>query len=84
MLRVVGGPWSPARPGSCASRDNTPDEVRDLAIEMLDRLDGRLSYDADDEARQARFRALFRPVHYSYGALSRVGGAFLRKHDHLL
>ncbi len=64
--------------------DNTPDEVRDLAIEMLDRLDGRLSYDADDEARQARFRALFRPVHYSYGALSRVGGAFLHKHEHLL
>jgi putative glycosyltransferase (TIGR04372 family) len=64
--------------------DNAPDEITDLAIEMLDRLDRRLVYDAADEARQQRFRALFRPVHYSHGAASRIGSAFLRKHERLL
>jgi len=64
--------------------DSTPDEIRDLAIEMLDRLDGRRADDAGDAERQARFRALFRPEHYSHGALSRVGSAFLRKHADLL
>jgi len=63
--------------------ENSADEVRDLALEMLDRREGRASYLADDERRQARFRALFRPGHFSYGSAGRVGRDFLRKYEHL-
>jgi putative glycosyltransferase (TIGR04372 family) len=38
--------------------ENTPDEIHDAVCEMLDRLDGNLADDQDNERRQARFRAL--------------------------
>lgn len=60
---------------------NTPEEILALTREMLERLEGRAVYTADDEARQARFRALFAKGHYSYGAASRIGRDFLRKLD---
>lgn len=63
--------------------ENRADEVRDLALEMLERLEGRASYSPDDERRQARFRALFRPGHFSHGSAGRVGRDFLRKYEHL-
>jgi putative glycosyltransferase (TIGR04372 family) len=59
-------------------RDNTPEEIRDLALEMLDRLEGTAAYTEDDEQRQADFAALLRPGHYSYGSVARVGRDFLR------
>lgn len=57
-----------------------PEEVRDVVVEMLDRLDGTAVYSEDDEARQAEFRALFREGHYGYKAGGRVGRDFLRAH----
>jgi putative glycosyltransferase (TIGR04372 family) len=60
--------------------DNSADDVRDLALEMLDRLDG-IRADGDEEDRlQEQFRSLKRPEHFSYGAAGRVGDAFLKKH----
>jgi len=63
--------------------ENSADEVRDLALEMLERRRGRWRDSAEDERRQARFRALFRPGHFSYGSAGRVGAEFLRKYEHL-
>ncbi|MBI1175199.1 MAG: TIGR04372 family glycosyltransferase [Sideroxydans sp.] len=64
--------------------DNTTEDIRDLALEQLDRVEGRLTYDPVDEALQAKFKGLMRPGHYSYGSDSRVGRAFLKKHVALL
>ncbi len=61
--------------------DNTPEEILALCLEMLDRLAGTAAYSAEDEARQAAFRALFRRGHYSFGAASRIGRDFLRALD---
>jgi putative glycosyltransferase (TIGR04372 family) len=63
--------------------ENTADEVRDLALEMLERVEGRVRYSPEDERRQARFRALFRPGHFSHGSAGRVGRDFLRKYEYL-
>jgi len=64
--------------------ENTPEDIRDLALEMLDRKAGRLSYTIEDELLQKRLKLLINPTHYSFGAMSRVGGEFLRKYEHLL
>jgi putative glycosyltransferase (TIGR04372 family) len=61
--------------------NNTPDEILALTREMLERLDGRAVYTAEDEARQEKFRALFAKGHYSHGAASRIGRDFLRDLD---
>ena len=64
--------------------ENSPEDVRDLALEMLERTEGTLTYSAEDERLQERFKSLLRPEHYSYGASSRVGRDFLRKYAWLL
>jgi putative glycosyltransferase (TIGR04372 family) len=64
--------------------ENTPEQVRELAVEMLDALDGRAAPAAADAARQARFRSLLAPRHYSYSAAGRIGSAFLREYEALL
>jgi putative glycosyltransferase (TIGR04372 family) len=64
--------------------DNTPQEIAELAIEMMDRLDGNLKDEPDDADLQARFRALIQPHHYCWHASSRIGRAFLRRHRDLL
>jgi putative glycosyltransferase (TIGR04372 family) len=64
--------------------ENTPQDIAELAAEMLDRLEGRYQAATGDEDLQQRFMRLLRPGHYSHGAASRVGAAFLRKYRHLL
>src|SRR5204862_474344 len=66
-----------------AALENDADEVRDLALEMLARIEGTAAYSTEDETRQQRFRALFRSGHFSYGSPGRVGRDFLRKYEHL-
>jgi putative glycosyltransferase (TIGR04372 family) len=63
---------------------NSADEITALVSEALDRLDGTARYTSEDEQRQARFKALMRPGHYSYGAPSRVGRDFLRRYERFL
>lgn len=65
-------------------RENSAEEIRELALEMLARLEGREETAAQDEALQQRLRALMRPGHFSYGSAARVGRDFLRKYRHLL
>jgi putative glycosyltransferase (TIGR04372 family) len=63
-------------------RPNTPEEIREVAIEMLDRLDGKLAYSAADEKLQQRyFDVAVR--HGSYRG-SRIGKAFLERNSALL
>jgi putative glycosyltransferase (TIGR04372 family) len=64
--------------------DNSGEEIRDLATEMMDRLDGRAKYTDEDERLQAAFRRLPGADHYSYGAVARIGRDFLRRHADLL
>jgi putative glycosyltransferase (TIGR04372 family) len=64
--------------------DNSPEDIRDVVIEMLDQLEGNITYLPEDEMLQRRFRQLMRPGHYSFGSTSRIGRQFLRKHSHLL
>jgi putative glycosyltransferase (TIGR04372 family) len=59
---------------------NAPEEIREVTIEMFERLDGAISYSDDDERIQVEFRSYFREGHYSYGAASRIGRDFLRRH----
>lgn len=64
--------------------DNSPEEIRDLAIEMLDLTEGTMTYTVEDERLREQFESLLKPGHYSYGASSRIGRDFLRKYVRLL
>lgn len=64
--------------------ENTPEDIRDIAVEMLDMIEGKFQRTAEDEARQEAFRGLLQPHHYMYGARSHIGSAFLKKHERLL
>ncbi len=64
--------------------DNTPDELRELTLELLTVADRQAVGVPEDEVRQRQFKALMRPGHYSFGAQARVGRHFLKKHAALL
>jgi putative glycosyltransferase (TIGR04372 family) len=64
--------------------NNTPEEIAELALEMLDRVNGTAEYTEEDERRQADFKSSLRPGHYAYGARSRISRDFLRRHRNLL
>ncbi len=63
--------------------DNSPEEIRDLAVEMMDRLNGTVQYTPEDHALQKRFKSLLE-VEPLFGTCSRVGRDFLRKYAWLL
>jgi putative glycosyltransferase (TIGR04372 family) len=63
-------------------RHNTPEELRDVAIEMLDRLSHGSRYTAEDDRLQARFNAVALQAR-SFGN-ARIGRAFLNEHAGLL
>jgi putative glycosyltransferase (TIGR04372 family) len=62
--------------------DNTPEEINEVAIEMLDRIEGKLRYSKEDEELQERFDRLY--INNACKANARVGRNFLRKWEHLL
>ncbi len=64
--------------------ENSPEEIRDVVIEMLERLDKQYFYHDEDEELQNRFKSLltsYNPARHSHG---RVGMAYLKKYTHLL
>jgi putative glycosyltransferase (TIGR04372 family) len=61
---------------------NTPDEIRELVIELLDRLDGKLSCSEEDRSLQKTFDAVAE-ANFCYGN-ARIGRDFLRRHKELL
>jgi putative glycosyltransferase (TIGR04372 family) len=65
--------------------DNTPEEINDAVIEMLERLEGKLIYSVEDEQLQQRFKILKPPVtNQPTVSTDRVGRAFLQKYSRLL
>jgi putative glycosyltransferase (TIGR04372 family) len=63
-------------------RHNTPDEIKDVVIEMMDRLDGIFAPGAEDVALQAKFDMLRK----KHGVVSTapIGREFLKRHAELL
>lgn len=64
--------------------ENTADEIRELATEMMDRQANDFITSDEDELLQERFKRLLKPGHYAFGTSSRVGSAFLRHYESLL
>ena len=66
-------------------RDNTAGEIRELAIEMMDRIDGVAADDPLDALLQLRFQELVlsRRSPPTWGTMSRIGRHFLRTHEAL-
>ena len=62
--------------------DNTPEEINEMVLEMMERLDGNLKYTEEDDYLQERFNELL--PYKKYGIGSRVGSAFLHKYEWLL
>ena len=66
---------------------NTPEEIRDLAVEMLERIKGSWEPAAEDERLQTRFWEIFRkycPPDLIGGVQARIGSVFLRQNRYLL
>jgi putative glycosyltransferase (TIGR04372 family) len=64
--------------------NNTAEEIEELTIEMIDRLEGQGTRYAEADALQDHFRSMLKPEHYCYGAASRIGARFLQRHRALL
>ena len=64
--------------------DNSPEDILDLTVEMLDRLDGHQDKYIDYLKLQEAFALLLKPQHFAYGTAARIGGLFLAKHRELL
>jgi putative glycosyltransferase (TIGR04372 family) len=60
--------------------DNDSEEIKQVVLEMMDCIDGKCIYSVEDEQLQKKFKSMMRPVHYSFGTISRVGRDFLRKY----
>lgn len=60
--------------------ENTPEDIRDLVIEMIERDEGRFAPTEDDRVLQSTFRRFVGREDYTFGAAGQVGRAFLRKH----
>ncbi len=59
--------------------DNTPEEINDLVLEMLEWLEGKCQYTAEDEVLQQQFNSL--PTPYGPSAFnSRIGRSFLHNY----
>lgn len=64
--------------------ENTAEEIRDLAVEMNERLDGTFIITDEDEALQKQFQSLLIPGDRFYGTPARIGAKFLRENRDLL
>lgn len=64
--------------------DNSPEDIRDLVSEQLDRIHGDWALSEEDRILQNKFKSLFTPDDYSFYSPSMVGVKFLKKYSHLL
>lgn len=64
--------------------ENTPEEIRDVAIEMDERLKGTWESTEEDEELQRRFWSLFKSSNLNKVFHSRIGAEFLRQNRELL
>jgi putative glycosyltransferase (TIGR04372 family) len=59
--------------------DNSPEDIRDVVAEMLDRLDGNAMYSEEDEKRQGSITDLYKK-YSGYGDMGRMGKAFIQNY----
>lgn len=64
--------------------DNTPEEIRDVTVEMLDILDKTASYSEEDKKRQELFNRCKHKGMYTYKSPAKIGKTFLKKYSYLL
>ena len=69
--------------------NNTPEEIKEIVEEMIDKLDGKFKVDATDEALQANFKEMTAKVETLYGLDNvpincQIGTHFLRRYQYLL
>lgn len=64
--------------------NNSADEIRDLALEMIKRVNGEMVYTKEDDDLQEKFKSLMQPHHISFGSESRIGKEFIKKYNKLL
>lgn len=57
--------------------ENSPEEINDVVIEMLEQLAGTVTYSQEDEDRQDKLRELYRK-YSGYGDLGRIGKEFIK------
>jgi len=62
--------------------DNTPEEINDVVVEMMERLEGKLKYNKEDEQLRERFDRMW--TSNAYPANGRIGRDFLSKWARLL
>jgi putative glycosyltransferase (TIGR04372 family) len=63
--------------------DNTDDEIKDVVIEMLEKLEKRQINDEYDKILQGNFKKLFKPNHLCYNFESKIGAKFMMKYTKL-
>jgi len=64
--------------------ENTPEDIKSLAIEMDERLKGTWETTEDDAVLQDKFWSLFKPSQDHGVLLGRAGAHFLRENRHLV
>jgi len=62
--------------------ENTAEEIENVVVEMMDRLDGRISYSEEDNAQQERYKKMADPYGVEWNC--RIGREFLQGHPELL
>jgi putative glycosyltransferase (TIGR04372 family) len=60
--------------------ENSPEEIRDLVVEMIDTLEGNDRHSADAAVYWNCFERNLKPEHYCYGSAGRIAATFLLRH----
>jgi putative glycosyltransferase (TIGR04372 family) len=63
--------------------DNSPDEIRNAIIEMIEILNGKKTYSEEDQIRQEKITTLYQK-YSGYGDRGRMGNSFLQKYSELV
>ncbi len=69
----------------CKLIDNSPEEINDVVLEMMARLDGTQTYTEEDERLQEQFNNLEPNIYgkpQKIPGLARIGQAFIHKYQH--
>ncbi len=61
--------------------ENSPEDIKQLATEMLDRIEGKIPNIKEYEMVQLAFLTLLEADHYSFGTASAIGYRFLNRHS---
>lgn len=64
--------------------ENTPEEIKDLTIEMINRLEIEQQVFKSTSNLSDTFVSMLESHHYSFGAISRISESFLKRHYSLL